>query len=257
SNGDDIELCYDTKTTGSQVIGLRFNGITIPQGATISKAYIQFTVDEKTNAGCTLTIKGEASNDAGTFTTDSKNISTRSTTVANASWVPAGWPTVGQSGTAQQTPDLKAIVQEIVGRTGWSSGNSLAFVVTGTGNGKRTAVSYETNAAKAALLYIEYQEPAVASAQLKVAKIQDEEVSPSRLICYPVPFTDVLNVEFAPKSNEQILFVEVYNVNGSLLKKLVNPGNNIYIELPDCPPGIYVVRVKTSSNVYQAKVIKR
>lgn len=257
TNGDDIELCYDTKTTGSQVVGLRFNGISIPQGAAITKAYIQFTVDEKTNAGCTLTIKGEASNNAAAFTTASKNISGRLTTVANASWVPAGWPTVGQSGTAQQTPDLKTIVQEIVGRTGWSSGNSLAFVVTGTGNGKRTAVSYETNSANAALLYIEYQESAVAAAQLKVGKIQDEEVSQSRLICYPVPFTEVLKVKFASNSNEQILFTEVYNVNGLLLKKLVTPENNIDIELPDCPPGLYFIRVKTTSNVYQAKVIKQ
>jgi Predicted metal-dependent phosphoesterases (PHP family) len=257
TNGDDIELCYDTKTTGSQVVGLRFNGIAIPQGATISKAYIQFTVDEKTNAGCTLTIKGEASDNVSTFTSAPKNISGRSVTSASIGWIPSGWPTVGQSGSAQQTPDLKAIVQEIVGRAGWSSGNSLAFVVTGTGNAKRTAVSYETSPAKAASLYIEYKEPAVAAAQLKVGEIRPEGVSQSRLICYPVPFTNVLNVEFAPKSNEQILFAEVYNVNGAMLKKLVSQGNNMLFELPDSPPGLYFIRVKTTSNVYQAKVVKQ
>lgn len=54
----------------------------------------------------------------------------------------------------QQTPDLKAVVQEIVNRGGWVSGNALALVVTGTG--RRVAVAYDGVKASAPLLHVEY-----------------------------------------------------------------------------------------------------
>src|SRR6185503_9504151 len=41
----DIELVYDG---GAQKVGLRFSGLTIPRGVTITRAYLQFTVDEVT-----------------------------------------------------------------------------------------------------------------------------------------------------------------------------------------------------------------
>lgn len=56
-SSDDIELVYETKTAGSQVVVLRVNTITIPKGAIITKAYIHFTVDEATSASCNLNYK--------------------------------------------------------------------------------------------------------------------------------------------------------------------------------------------------------
>ena len=59
---------------------------------------------------------------------------------------------------AQQTPNLKSIVQEIVNQPNWISGNSLVFVVTGTSGG--VAKSFEGNAAGAPLLHVEFSIPA-------------------------------------------------------------------------------------------------
>ena len=53
-----------------------------------------------------------------------------------------------------EQPDLSAIVQEIVNRAGWSSGQSMVFVI--TGSGKRTASAFEAGPAKAVKLHIEY-----------------------------------------------------------------------------------------------------
>lgn len=265
-NGDDIELVYDTKSTGSQVVGLRFNGISIPNGATITKAYIQFTVDEKTNAGCTLAIKGENIDHAPTFSTANNNVSGRSKTTASVNWVPLGWTAVGLAGAAQQTPDLKSIVQEIVNRPAWTSNNSMAFIITGTGNGKRTAYSRESSATKAAMLYVEYQASSSSSLSLKVGKISpaisefaDEDRlanSKPELRCYPIPFTDNLNIELQTEANDQIVSIEVFNSSGTLLKSLSGSGVKTQVQLPGLPSGIYFVRVTTLTKAFQCKVVK-
>jgi len=54
----------------------------------------------------------------------------------------------------QQTPDLKTVVQEIIGHPGWQSGNPLTFLINGTGT--RNAYSFERSPAHAPLLVIEY-----------------------------------------------------------------------------------------------------
>src|SRR6185369_2704696 len=88
------------------------------------------------------------------FTSTKNNVSSRATTDASTAWAPSAWSAVGQAGLAQRTPDLSAIVQEIVARPGWSTGNDMAFVVTGSGT--RTAEAFEGGAAKAPLLHIEW-----------------------------------------------------------------------------------------------------
>jgi hypothetical protein len=65
----------------------------------------------------------------------------------------AGW-TPGQAGPDQRTPDLSTVLQEIVGGSGWQSGNALALLITGSGH--RTAVAYEGTPASAPLLHVEF-----------------------------------------------------------------------------------------------------
>jgi hypothetical protein len=133
---------------------MRFNGIEIPQGATISNAYIQFQVDEATVGATSLTIEGEAVDNAATFTATTGNITARARTATSVGWTPAPWTTVGEAEPDQQTPDISEVIQEIVNRPGWTSSNSLVIVITGTG--KRTAESYNGVASGAALLHVEY-----------------------------------------------------------------------------------------------------
>lgn len=71
-----------------------------------------------------------------------------------ASWSPPPWTTKGEAGPDQRTPDITPVIQEIVNRPGWASGNSLALIITGAG--KRTAKSYNGDQAGAPLLHVEY-----------------------------------------------------------------------------------------------------
>ena len=148
-SSSDLELVDDG---GLQTVGLRFAGIAVPKGATVTNAYVQFTVDEATTGAASLTIAGQATDNALTFTTASKNISSRARTVTATAWNPASWLTVGAAGGDQRTPNLSGIVQEIVNRNGWTEGNALSFIV--SGSGKRTAEAFEGTAKP--VLRIEY-----------------------------------------------------------------------------------------------------
>jgi len=148
----DLELVLDGSS--NQTVGMRFNGIDIPQGSTITRAYVQFQVDETNSEATDLIIEGEAGDNATTFVSSSRNISSRPRTNASAAWSPPPWTTIGEAGFDQQTPDIAPVIQEIVDRSGWASGNSLVIIITGTGH--RTAESYNGDQAGAALLHVEY-----------------------------------------------------------------------------------------------------
>ena len=154
-NSSDLELVYDDyENAGDQTVGVRFNGVDIPPGATIIEAYIQFQVDETNSGATSLTIEGEDRDDPAGFSTSDGNISSRPRTAASVSWAPVPWTSVGAAGPDQRTPDIAAVIQEIVEQPGWSSGNSLVIIITGTG--ERTAESHKGNSNAAPLLHVEY-----------------------------------------------------------------------------------------------------
>ena len=147
----DLELVDEGS---NQFVGIRFNGLSIPQGANITNAYIQFQVDEPFSGTTDLMIEGHATNNAPTFTSANANISNRNRTNAVVGWTPVPWTTVGEAGTDQQTPDIATVIQEIINRPQWLSGNSLAVIL--SGSGRRTAESFNGDPNGAALLHIDY-----------------------------------------------------------------------------------------------------
>jgi hypothetical protein len=69
--------------------------------------------------------------------------------------LPNEWLTVGEAGADQQTEDISTIIQEIVNRQDWTTNNSIALII--TGSGARTAEAFDGTAAP--LLHIEYLPP--------------------------------------------------------------------------------------------------
>ena len=57
----------------------------------------------------------------------------------------------------QRTPNFASVVQEVVDRPGWASGNAMVVII--TGSGKRVAEAYEGDVSGAPHLYIEYTLP--------------------------------------------------------------------------------------------------
>ncbi len=148
----DLELVEDLGFT--QTVGMRFANVAVPNGVTITSAWIQFKAAAKNTGPSNLSIQGEAADDAATFVDASANISTRTLTSAVVAWSPGNWKNVGEAGPDQQTADISSVIQEIVDRPGWTSGNALVIVINGAKT--RTAESFDGDAGGAPLLHIEF-----------------------------------------------------------------------------------------------------
>ena len=165
---NDLEL-------GLKLCGIRFQNVTIPRYSTITNAYIQFTVDKETTSATNLTFWGHRNimhADSPDFTV--LNIASRNKTSASVAWnnVPQ-WGQIGETGVAQQTPDLTTIVQELVDRTSWDDGDPMTFIVDGTG--ERTARAFkwanDNGVDVMPLLHIEYVADAIT---VQVSDINDD-----------------------------------------------------------------------------------
>lgn len=157
----DLEFANDG-STGDQYLGMRFTGITIPKGSKIVSAYIQFTVDEMDNLPGAIILKAENTDNASAFSSTAFNISSRPVTADSVIWanIP-NWTVAGNAGPGEATPDIAALVQAIVNRNGWQSGNALDIIAYGTG--ERTAEAFDGVPSQAPLLVIEYIAPVTAS----------------------------------------------------------------------------------------------
>ncbi len=185
-NSSDLEFVTDG--SAQKVIGLRFNDLNIPQGAVISKAYLQFKTDETTSGTTSLTIKGQAANTAAAFTSTSQDASSRATTNAAISWSPKAWTVVGEVGLAQRSPDISTIIQEIVNRSGWLDSNALAILI--TGSGARVAESFDGDATGAALLHIEYTSATLGNQSPVVKAGVDKTIAPNASVSLVGKVTD-------------------------------------------------------------------
>lgn len=151
-SSSDLEL---TRDGGYQKVGMRFKNITIPQGATIITAYIEFTVDETDAEDGTLTIVGEDIDDADGFSSSDDDITDRTPTSVSVDWILSDENRWNSVGSKKQTPEIRTIVQEIVNRGGWSSGNDMVIII--SGSGERVAESHDGSSSKAPKIHIEYE----------------------------------------------------------------------------------------------------
>jgi len=110
--------------------GMRFRSVDIPQGATITSAFLRFACSgSQAGAPCVLQIVGEDNATPALFTTYA-NFMGRARTSAVVPWTP-GAQTVGLS---YDTPDISWVVKEIVNLGGWAAGNDMALFVEDNGS---------------------------------------------------------------------------------------------------------------------------
>jgi len=156
----DLELAYEDTAQGDpQIIGLRFVGIAVPRGATITEAWVRFQVDE--NKGGTepvnLVIEGELSPNAAGFAPDTLNVSNRPGTAAQVKWSVPNWTTVGDQGPDQTTPSLIPIIQEIVNQDSWAGGSIVLILRDDPANPSLGVRCAESGPGFGPLLHISYE----------------------------------------------------------------------------------------------------
>jgi hypothetical protein len=145
---------------GGTIVGLRFTSLAIPRGAVITSAAVQFTADQAFSADNTtplnLDIFAENADNAPPFGANVvSNLGTLPRTAASIAWNIPPWA-VSQSGPAQRTPEMTAVIQEIVNRPGWRTGNALVLLFAGTG-GRREAESFDGDPTRAAVLTVQFE----------------------------------------------------------------------------------------------------
>jgi hypothetical protein len=124
----------------------RFPNVPIPPGATITAAVLSMTCDESVSA-TTLNarIYGNDVDNAVAPTTLSEAQNLVPTTAYIAWDNVEGW----LDATVHESPDLAAVIQEIINRPGWSSGNALQIMILAqastTNFAVRSADSFEDN----------------------------------------------------------------------------------------------------------------
>jgi hypothetical protein len=129
----DIELSivylnFGKESTTPYKSGIRFANVQVPKYATINSSYMQFTgsSDGEWATTCNANIYAENVDNAATYSTYA-NFDGRSLTSAVA------WNNIGawtqNSQTNAQTPDITTLVTAIMGRSGWATGNAIAFEI--------------------------------------------------------------------------------------------------------------------------------
>ena len=159
SSGLEMNRDADDCGQNRQYVGLRFQGINIDNGATIISATIEFTVDVAdlgkpgTSDPLTVTISGQDHNDAPVFNGTNYNLSGRSYLGTTVIWSPDPWTATPE---AYNSDDISSIIQGIVNKPGWASGNAMVFMLDGDGSsGIRMANSADSSgvAPKLKILY--------------------------------------------------------------------------------------------------------
>ncbi len=146
----------------NQQVGLRFQTVQIPRGATVISARIDFTSAGDDDKKSSLEIHGEAYNEtihgetysSQMFTSEVENISSRAVTSQSVNWRDIeAW----HSGEVYSTPDLKDIVQEIVLHEKWCGANAMSFIISEKGKDSlRNIKSFDDSPKNAPVLHVEY-----------------------------------------------------------------------------------------------------
>lgn len=165
ASSSDLELAYDPDHA-PQIVGMRFQNVTLPAGATVVTAELGFTAFANPGTGTTgtvaLTIAGQAADAPASFVTDPNNDSPRSFDISERPQTSASveW-TITDTWVPEQaygSSNAASVLQEIVDRSGWTSGSPVVFVLTGDPDSVeyRRAYAHDADPTKAPTLTVQY-----------------------------------------------------------------------------------------------------
>lgn len=136
----------------------RWTSVNIPAGSTITAAKIQFKA-AYSGSGTTVNLNiyfNDADNAANPGDITAYN--------AKAVTAAVAWNSVSSwtAGTWYDSPELKTILQTVINRAGWASGNAIMALVKSndsTHNAYRDGVEYANDSSGGAKLVVSYTEP--------------------------------------------------------------------------------------------------
>lgn len=131
----------------------RFNRLNIPRGATITKAHMETDTwhNPREFDPANLRIRAEDIGNSLPLNQTNSNLSERTPTDAAEPWNP---PRFYLDYSRKHTPNIASLIQEVVNRDDWCSGNALSLLIDGTGS--RYAYNHEAGKLKSASIHVSY-----------------------------------------------------------------------------------------------------
>ncbi len=247
NSSSDLEMVYDSYDFVSgtpnafQTIGLRFQNVNVPKGAKIDSAYIQFRSDETDSDSAFYLITAEDADNSAVFEdSPNANVTARTKVPYSVSWTPPAWTSTGQSEAEQRTPQLDSLLQLVVNRPNWKQGNSVSFIIKGTGatltdqNAKRVADSYEGNNPPVLVYTYSYEVK---------SNVSTEEPVKLEIAIYPNPLKKgQINIEL-PSNNP--VFLEILDLSGKTVYRNTHHSENRIIRFDPhlAIAGVYILNV--------------
>ncbi|MEI6532231.1 MAG: DUF2341 domain-containing protein [Candidatus Roizmanbacteria bacterium] len=157
STWDGVNISAGYWNTSTETAVWNFTNVTIPRGTTITSAILSNTSCGIGNSIPDLIFKGNAIDNASlpSGTNLPRNMIYTSASIL---YTPSSWV----NNTRYSSPDLSTIIQEIINRTGWASGNSLNLILDNNGalgNNDICIYDYSVNTLNSSTLNISYQSP--------------------------------------------------------------------------------------------------
>jgi len=158
------DTTLDMNAETSDHLGLRFLDVAVPQGTNIKNATLEISAAVDIPPGTAIKIEIQDSDNAGAFTTGSKNLSNRTYYSQSVNW--NNLPAIAANESAYST-DISSLLTHVVNKSNWNINNSVVFRLTPlSDSGIYRTHSYEGNEALSARLIIYYEaersEPTVA-----------------------------------------------------------------------------------------------
>ncbi len=155
-SNSSVKISQGTETVTS---GFRYQDLMIPQGATITKAFIRFSSAQLNTSSTSIKIRAELTPNSNTFSNDNYDISSRTTTASELIWEDDNdWPLTGDS---VSSPSIINVIQEVVDQSGWCGGNALSLLIEGTSpssSSDRRTNSYNNGSGLTPQLVVSYDD---------------------------------------------------------------------------------------------------
>lgn len=154
TTGNAGELTATTpgfNTSGYTYAAFRFTNVTIAKNATISAADVQIYGQSSKALSMDGTFYAETIGASAALSTATNDISGRSRTSASTVWTATITASVFNT-----SPDIKSVIQEVVNRADWVSGNALTIIAVARSASSCALGEYDDASANAAKLDVTY-----------------------------------------------------------------------------------------------------
>ncbi len=145
-------------SVGQHVAAMRFRSVDIPQGAHIVRAVLKVrSCSDGLGAAVRTPISAEATDNAAAFDDNGRRVNALAKTNVSQTWNLAS--TIWKSNTWYESPDIRAVIQEVIDRAGWSANNAMVVIcgVDTTASTSRKFRSYDGDPTGAPQLEITYR----------------------------------------------------------------------------------------------------